>query len=74
MTRQDWDRLTPSAARRVVKRIGRASRTAQQWEKSVREVVPDGPAVTTTTHPDCDTMWMGMWMAWHRGTVINGGV
>lgn len=72
MTRKDWDRLSPSAAKGVVRRIGRASRTAQQWEKSMQEVVPGTPAVTTTTHPECHTMWMGMWMAWHRGQVISG--
>lgn len=72
MTNQEWNRLTPAEAKGVVVSLARMSQNAAAWETAMAEEIP-GNTTTTTTDPS-GQMWMGMWMAFHRGQVISGGV
>lgn len=70
ISQEAWNILSPDEAKAYVANMARSSRNAAEWERRMNVEIP-GSTTTTTSYM---SMWMGMWMAGHRGEILQGRV
>ena len=71
LTADEWNALSEKEAKAFIRNL-RHGRTAKQWEDVVKLLIPYTPA--TNTHTGSHDMWMGQYMIWHNGNILNSSV